>query len=378
MGVAVGVPVDVSGNWWGNPSAVATIALRRHCGAELASFRLGDVVLDVDSTYPGLLGELRSTYQDCLVNVDATQDEVRVRCLARLIENSLLVLQIQGFESSRNLCDVGCCLTHPRVELQHFFARELDQCGWKQIANARDEHRPLMVANTNTAIIDLQLEPHEFVVNLLVGLAQLAHQSVIFLHAGGVSIDGRGTLLVGRSGKGKSTTTVALASRGHGLLGDETVGVRVDFPEIVAFQRTLKLRPGATSVAITERLKSVSHYKRPDARGTECTWVSSRALFSEIEPVLSAPLCNVFFLRGFSTHASVEPFTPSLAHLDELQALPMSLSAIVSWPMSAAHRLVRFLRVIDLLAKCRCYFLDLGTPDQTAVSIERIVRDHAA
>jgi hypothetical protein len=378
MGVGAGVSADVSGNWWADFSALTSIAERQHSGSERASFRLGDVVLDVDSTFPRLLADLRDAYQDCLVMNHPVQGSKRVHCLAQLIGNALLVLRIKGPRGIPNLCDVGLRITHPRSELQHLFVRDLDQRGWKQIANARDEQAPLMVANASIAIIDLALEPHEFIVNLLVGIAQLANQSIIFVHAGGVSIDGRGTLLVGRSGRGKSTTTVALASRGHGLLGDETVGIRTAPLEIVAFHRSLKLRPGPTAESVTERLKTVSHHKRPDARGIECAWVGGRALFSDTAPVSSASLFSVFFLRDFGKDASAEPFKPSLAHLDELQALTMSLSAVVSWPTSAAHRLLRFLRIIDLLAKCRCYLLDLGTPDQTAMLIERIVRNHAA
>jgi hypothetical protein len=255
--------------------------------------------------------------------------------------------------------------------------RELDRPGWRLLANAVDESAPLLAGDASTAIIDVRVEPPELLVNFVVGVVQLAQQSVLFIHAGGVSIDGRGTLLIGRSGRGKSTTTVALASRGHPLLGDETVGLRAQSREIVAFHRTLKLRPGPGAHAVLERLKALPHATRMDAQGLVCAWLGGQALFPGATPALSAPLTNVFFLRAFREHAAVEAFVPTLEHVEELQALPMSLSAIVSWPKSAAHRLLRFARVIELLAQCRCYFVDLGKPDETAELIERTVRNHA-
>src|SRR5437773_139224 len=44
----------------------------------------------------------------------------------------------------------------------------------------------------------------------------------IFFHASAVGIGGEGTMFVGPKGGGKSTTSLALAARGHNLLSDET------------------------------------------------------------------------------------------------------------------------------------------------------------
>ena len=46
----------------------------------------------------------------------------------------------------------------------------------------------------------------------------------IFFHAAAVGLGGRGVLIVGPKGRGKSTTALALAARGQILLGDETAG----------------------------------------------------------------------------------------------------------------------------------------------------------
>lgn len=375
-------PVDVSTTvqdcWWDDALALAEKASRPSVDAVRASFRLGEVILDVDSTYSPLLDDLHNAYGDCAVAYGNSGVATHARCSARFVEEqSLVVLQFIVPGGLPHPCDIALCLLRPRAELQHFSVRKLDRPGWRLIANALDESAPLLAADANTAILDVRVEPPELLLNFVVGVAQLVQRSVIFIHAGAVRIDGRGTLLIGRSGKGKSTTTVTLASRGHGLLGDETVGIRADSCEIVAFRRTLKLRPGPRAHAVAKRLDEVPHAMRIDAQGLMCAWVGGDALFPGLTPVVSTPLCDAFFLREFREHAAVEPFIPALDHLEELQALTMSLSAIVSWPVSPAHRLIRFARVINLFAKCRCHFLDLGTPDETAALIERTVRNHA-
>ena len=47
-------------------------------------------------------------------------------------------------------------------------------------------------------------------------------RDAIFFHAATIDLGGRGLMIIGSKGMGKSTTALALASRGHVLLGDET------------------------------------------------------------------------------------------------------------------------------------------------------------
>src|SRR6185436_5576548 len=234
--------------------------------------------------------------------------------------------------------------------------------GWKLIANENDESMPLLAANDRVAIVDTRLEPFEFLLNFVIAVAQLAQSSMMFVHAGAVSINGRGTLLIGASGRGKSTTTAALASRGHALLGDETVGLRPETTELWSFRRTLRLRPGPRPHVVADRLTTVAHGTRLDAFGNECVWIKPGELFPGPQPPVSLPLTDVFFLRSFAERASIEPFTPTLEHVGELRGLPMSLSAVASWPSTSAHRLMRFVRLLEVFKHCRCYFVDLGTP----------------
>jgi hypothetical protein len=341
-----------------------------------ASFRLGDVVLEVDSAYQPLLDDLYNAYGDCAITGPLPIDAMQVRCSAHFFEqDSLVVLKFATSCELPNLCEIAMQMIRPRAELQYFSLTETSRPGWRLIANGLDQSAPLLAADDKAAVLDIRQEPAEVLLNFVVGVAQFVQRSVIYVHAGGVSVDGQGVLLVGRSGRGKSTTTTALASRGHAMLGDETVGIRTDSCEMVAFNRTMKLRPGRRANLVSQRLGEVPHMMRIDAQGVMCAWVRASILFPDRALPASAPLRAVFFLRSFGDHAAVESFAPTLAHIDELQALTMSLSAIVSWPPSPAQRLMRFSRLIGLFSQCRCYFLDLGTPDESAALIERVVKN---
>lgn len=57
--------------------------------------------------------------------------------------------------------------------------------------------------------------------NELTVFLELATPALYFVHAAVVEVDGRATILVGRSGSGKSTTAFALAEAGAGYLSDE-------------------------------------------------------------------------------------------------------------------------------------------------------------
>jgi hypothetical protein len=54
------------------------------------------------------------------------------------------------------------------------------------------------------------------------------------LHASAVVLDGAAVALVGAAGTGKSTTAAALTARGHALLADDVLALRVDAGKILA------------------------------------------------------------------------------------------------------------------------------------------------
>jgi hypothetical protein len=338
-------------------------------------YRFGDVILDIDCNYGPLSEELQITYGDCAV--DSAGDADRVFCSVRTA-GQLVALRFEMAATVAHLCAIASTVTRHRADLQHFIIRPHDETEWQIIANLQNEDEPLLASDAHVALFNPTVEPPEFLINFVVAVVQLAQDATIFVHAGGVSVDGRGTLIVGRSGQGKSTTTAALAARGHVLFGDETVGIRSATGEMLPFRRAIKLRPGTRSARVAARLARRPFGTRKDAAGLDCAWVRPTEMFPETASRSSAPLTDIFFLRQFAEAPAVQAFKPKLPeHLEDLQALTMSLSAIASWPLSPAHRALRFARIADVFSRCNCYFLDLGGPDESAELIERTVLANA-
>jgi hypothetical protein len=359
--------------WWMQPASVVADAVRNAAPTASATYKFGDGYAQIVTDHNQLLKEFEDDYHDCGAALNSASPLPVVRCVARTVpDTSLLALHFSA-PSLPSIFDAALSLVRPRLDLRHYDESVSGLDGWRLIADCRNSAAPLLVASDDVVLLDTALEPPEFAVNLIVGIVQLAQSSTVFVHGGGVRVGDRGVLITGKSGAGKSTTSAALAGRGHVLLGDETVGLRPDTREIVAFNRNLKIRPGPISLSLEERLSQMHCEERLDANGTSCAWVRPSMLFAGVAVTREAPLTHVFFLGNMGAHANAERFFPSLNDLDELRALTMSLSAVVSWTLSPSRRLLRFARLTELFSMCHCYRLDLGTPDESAAVIERMV-----
>ena len=67
----------------------------------------------------------------------------------------------------------------------------------------------------------------------------------LLFHAGAVERDGRVVMVLGVSGKGKSTLTAALVQRGFRYLSDEIVAVDIATGEVRPYPKALDLHPGS-------------------------------------------------------------------------------------------------------------------------------------
>jgi hypothetical protein len=189
------------------------------------------------------------------------------------------------------------------------------------------------------------------------------------VHAASVSVNGCGALIVGRAGGGKTTLSLALAARGHGLLGDDMAAVRTQSRELLPFRRTVHIRSGLRDALVEEAIRrgTVAETSRGGARRL-CA--EPRGLFPDA-PAHPVRLGAAFFLRRFSRAPSLEPFVPSLDRIAALKTLPVRWS----WGISAGGRLLRFLVVIRLLSGVRCWYLDVGRPAETARLMEAALED---
>ena len=187
----------------------------------------------------------------------------------------------------------------------------------------------------------------------------------LFFHAASVTLAGRGVLLVGPKGSGKSTISLALAARGHGFLGDETACYQPSSGQLLALRRPVSIKPGPRAAAVEKALSRLD--PRGDADGLRRVDVGS---LLDVREAIPAPLGAVVFLTGFASRAEIERIQPGREQLSLLQPMASSLAA--------GNPAQRVFEMVRLLASVPCYKLSVGDPDQTAERMEEALRTGSA
>jgi hypothetical protein len=237
--------------------------------------------------------------------------------------------------------------------------------GWRTIALRDNPSRPLIAMNGNSALVDRRQVWQPFVANYAVNRVLRLQKDMLFFHAASVAIEGRGIMIVGPKGTGKTTTSMTLASRGRDFLGDEMAAVQQDSKALFPFRRAASLRAGPRARRVDEQLAG-RHYsveRFPD--GGERILVNIGGLFPQAG-VSPATLCCVMFLRRFADRPAIEPFAFGREHFCMLSPLACSM-----WgrPVGAV-----IMNVSRLLRGTSCYYLDPGPPEETADLVEQVVR----
>lgn len=233
---------------------------------------------------------------------------------------------------------------------------------WTHVALA-GESEPFFSLNGRNCRVRLAPDWRKAVALLLLHRLMRVRRDAIFFHASSVALAGRGVLLVGPKGAGKSTLALALAARGHGLLGDEHACYRPASREILPFRRPLGIKPGPRAAAVEGALRRLG--RSPERDGM--MRIDAETLFpeSQSEPV-PIPLAAVIFLNGFAADPKLTRLDPGREELGRLQPVGSSLVN--------ADRTARVFQMTQMLAGTRVFGLIAGDPDATATQIEEAVR----
>ncbi len=184
-------------------------------------------------------------------------------------------------------------------------------------------------------------------------------QEALFFHAASIGIGGRGVLLIGPKGSGKSTLSLGLASRGHVFLGDETAAYVPQSGLLLPFRRPAGIKPGPRAEAVSRALDQVQ--PRMDEEGM--LRVDARDLF-ELAPATPLPLGGVVFLSGFGSEPHLEAVQ---AGRDELAMMQPMATTLSNAPATS-----RVFQMIRLLATVRCYKMTVANPDRSVQQLEEV------
>jgi len=338
-----------------------------------AAYRLGELVVELFSEDESVLRSLAQLYAECRVPPASTSGHRRLRCFVRPVPEAGLVSATFELPVDLDLVEVVLAVLQTRQDA-YYVAQDLAGTGWRQVTSVARPAVPLLAVNGRHVLFDAAKLWPAFMRDLLVGTALTSQKEILFFHAASVAVGGRGVLFVGRGGTGKTTLALALAARGHGLLGDDYASLRPGDLALLPFRRNVHIRPGPRAQGVEEALRGGRYEIEVFTDGQKRLNATVRDLFPEaLAP--RVPLAAAFFLRRFGPEPGITPVRPSLEHLELLKPLASSGPIRASWGISPGRRLLGFLRVIDILSKVHCYSLDVGRPDETAVRVERALED---
>jgi hypothetical protein len=297
------------------------------------TFRIGDADLNVSGDQ-GLLSRFHTILGDCAAPAD--RDLPLVRCDVAM---------------RADVVEVTFHYPNVTLDIERFF---------RDFPSAAESLRQV---SGDTLRFDRRGDWQGAAANCAINVTVAIQRHAFFFHAASVDVAGRGVLLAGGKMAGKSTTSLALAARGHRLLGDEIAALRTATRELLPFPRAVSIRSGVRSARLNDRLASVPLTEETYPDGGLRLRVRVSDLFSlDPRPV---PLSAIFFLRPFAEETRIEAIQPGLHDAAQLEPLASSF-----WGDSAAHR--RF-ELLQLLGAVRCFALAPGAPDAAAECVERFM-----
>ena len=335
-----------------------------------AAYHLGEAILAIDSDDRSVSESLRELFGECAVpdGAERAADPPRVRMRLRTEpQQELACVDLEAAVPIDGV-EIVCSLLEPRPG-HYCVVRPSPLEGWRLVAR-RESTEPLAAISPRRALVRTNALRPLFFRDYAASAALRSQAGVLFLHGASVCLRGSGVFLSGRAGSGKTTLVLTLASRGHGLLGDDLAALRLSSLELLPLRRTLHIRRGPRAALVDQAMRErrVAMAEQPGA--TPRARVQARDLFPA-EPASPAVLRAAFFLRGFRKRAAVERFVPSLAQIAALRHLPERLQ----WGITPARRMVRYAQAVGSLERVPCYFLDVALPEETADLIEKTVED---
>lgn len=348
---------------------MAAARRRASLTVERVCYRFGDSFVTIDSDYAPLLRAFELWYGECAVS-ESPPPDAEFRCSVRQLDDPPLISL--SFRIPGNGSEERAALAAFRsLGRATYHIVDGPAPGWRVMFRSSDAPRPFMATRGFDALVDPGEEPPTLppglLANYVVGAVMGVQRDVLQIHAASVGIGGRAALLMGHGGAGKTTLSLALASRGHPFFGDNQACIRIRSREVLPFRRSASIKPGPRAQAINEALEEQPGEKIDLPGGRSITLMRVGNSFPATDsPAL--PLGAFFYLRSIGDHPTLERFSPAMtnqAFLSRLTSDPMSVYGV-----SPSRRLMNVMILMDILSGVPCFFVDAGKPEETAALIE--------
>lgn len=347
--------------WWQAAPALARQLDAAPVPAVSEWYRLGDGYLEIRSDDGPFRERLELLFRECAVPEPGADGLPRVRCT---------VLAPAGADVALVTFDDPEPLDLVRFSLELFPDRGYSEApspiaDWRLLTLPTPGGTGCLAISGDRLLVHRATPWQALVGSIAMSRLFRLQRGLVFLHAGSVGIGGSGVLLLGPKGAGKTTLSLALAARGHALLGDEIAAVRIATLELVPVRRSLAVRDGPRAAAVGAALDGAQAPYEPFPDGSRRRRAFAGQLFPE--PAEALPLRRLVFLGGKGPAARLEPAPAGRGLLGRLT--PLGASA---WGRSPIHLMRDLLR---LVSEVPAVLLELGPPEATAELLATSLED---
>lgn len=349
--------------WWRRPDVFAAEVMECEDARPGETYCFGRSLLTIKCDESSFSGRFREIFSECAC--DLTESE-GIPCL------NLRVSSARRNPGVLVVSTVPWLLNGVAFVKQLFPERQYLDClglvpGWQTLALAEAPYEPVLAFGPSAMLVSSSHLWQRMVALWAVSNTLRLQPDIFVFHAASVGLEGKGVLLFGEKGAGKTTLSLCLASRGHAFLGDEWGAVSASTGELFPIRRMASIRPGPRAKGVDDYVRNHKCVTEILPDGTERVRARVGAIFPRAA-AQAVPLTHAFFLRQFATRPSIEKFAVSSGELPPVSPL---LATMSGHPLGQ-----RALDLLRTLGRARWWHVDVGgSPEETAALIEKAVKE---